>query len=116
MGVLCLALTQCGQPASGPHQVQQLPDIPHAQAATPHFPCATGTAPLRPDCTAERTRTAQGWIVTLRHPDGHFRRLKVGDDGTVAAADGAEPARATTAGGEIEVAVAGDRYRLPAAR
>ena len=87
-----------------------------ADAAAPHFPCAQGSAPLAPDCTAERKQTDKGWIVTIRHPDGHFRRLRVTDDGRgVVAADGAQPATVTPAGPDaIDVAIAGDRYRLPA--
>ncbi|WP_419809631.1 hypothetical protein [Sphingomonas sp.] len=87
-----------------------------AEAALPRFPCASGTAALAPVCTAERIRTAQGWVITVRHPDGHFRRLLVKDDNSVTAADGAQPAVVRQDGTEIEVAIANDRYRLPAAR
>ena len=104
---MLIALAACHR--NDPRAAEQ-----RADAAAPHFPCAQGTAPLRPDCTAERTRTDAGWVLTIRHPDGHFRRLLVHNDHSVTAADGAEPATATPAGGEIEVAIAGDRYRLPA--
>jgi len=67
-------------------------------------------------CTLERTKDAQGLILTLRHPDGVFRRLLVTRDGRgVVAADGAELATVSVRGAnEIEVALGGDRYRLPA--
>jgi hypothetical protein len=54
--------------------------------------------------------------LTLRHPDGGFRRLRITDDGRgVAAADGAMPAVVEViAGNRIEVGLGGDRYRLPA--
>jgi hypothetical protein len=67
-------------------------------------------------CTVERDDSPDGAILTLRHPDGRFRRLLVTSDGQgVTAADGAEPAGVRMNGNrEIEVRIAGDRYRLPA--
>ncbi len=61
-------------------------------------------------------RTADGLTLTVRAPDGSFRRLRVTDDGRgVVAADGALPAIVTIVGdGIIEVVIADDRYRLPA--
>lgn len=79
--------------------------------------CAlAGAADFRPVCRVERSRDADGIVLTLHHPDGGFRRLRVTTDGRgVAAADGAEPARVSLSGDRrIEVAVADDRYRLPA--
>lgn len=89
------------------------------QAADPNAPriaCAKAGAALAPLCTVDRTRSGRGLTLTIRHPDGAFRRLAVTTDGRgVAAADGAEPARVSVVGGrEIEVAIAGERYRLPA--
>jgi hypothetical protein len=67
-------------------------------------------------CTVDRTETDNGLILTIRHPDGAFHRLLVTKDGRgVVAADGAEKTVVTVIGsGEIEVALGGDRYRLPA--
>jgi ribosomal protein L34 len=67
-------------------------------------------------CTIERTRTAQGLVLTVRKPDGGFRRLLATRDGRgVVAADGAEQAQVQIIGDNmIEVAIAGDRFRLPA--
>lgn len=67
-------------------------------------------------CTVDRAITDQEVTLTLRHPDGAFRRLVVKADGRgVAAADGAEPAHVTMLdAGTMEVAIGGDRYRLPA--
>ena len=64
----------------------------------------------------ERSDGAQGRIITLRGPDGGFRRLLITRDGRgVIAADGAEPARVTPLSSDrIEVAIGRDRYRLPA--
>jgi hypothetical protein len=58
----------------------------------------------------------EGDLLTVRHPDGGFRRLRITDDGRgVAAADGAFPATVeVVAGNRIEVGLDGDRYRLPA--
>ena len=67
-------------------------------------------------CTVERAAGAEGLTLTIRSPDGGFRRLLVTKDGSgVVAADGADPALVSVvAGNRIEVALAGDRYRLPA--
>ena len=59
--------------------------------------------------------TAQGLILTVHRPDGGFHRLLVKPGYGVVAADGAEEAKVTIVGAnEIEVAIGGDRYRLPA--
>ena len=80
------------------------------------IPCARGSTALNSICTVERARTDQGLTLTVRHPDGAFRRLLVTGDGRgVVAADGAEPAEVSVTGADrIEVAIGGDRYRLPA--
>lgn len=67
-------------------------------------------------CSMERARTEQGTLITVRKPDGGFRRLiTTGDGRGVAAADGAEQAAVTIVGDNlIEVAIAGDTFRLPA--
>lgn len=75
-----------------------------------------GAAFLRA-CEIERGRDDDGaMILTIRHPDGGFRRLLIANDGRgVLAADGAEQAVVTTISPrEIEVALGGNRYRLPA--
>ena len=78
--------------------------------------CARGAAALAPTCTIEQAQGKDGLILTIRHPDGAFRRLLVTQDGRgVIAADGAEVAKVTVLGADgIEVALGGDRYRLPA--
>lgn len=67
-------------------------------------------------CSLERARTDQGTLLTVRKPDGGFRRLLTTRDGRgVIAADGAEQAEVTIVGDNlIEVAIAGDSFRLPA--
>jgi hypothetical protein len=67
-------------------------------------------------CPVERRDGEAGRILTVRKPDGGFRRLLVTDDGRgVAAADGAEQPEVTiVADDAIEVAIGGDVFRLPA--
>lgn len=78
--------------------------------------CAHGTAALAKACAVELSRGPDGQLVTVRNPDGGFHRLLIATDGRgVVAADGAERARVTTIDANtIEVAIGGDRYRLPA--
>ena len=78
--------------------------------------CAQGQGALTRACTIDRELGDQGLVLTLRHPDGAFHRLLVTRDGRgVIAADGAETAKVSVlAGNEIEVALGGNRYRLPA--
>jgi len=75
-----------------------------------------GAAAFEPLCTVERTAGEAGMILTIRKPDGGFRRLRVAPDGRgVAAADGAEEARVTILdAATILVEIGGDAYRLPA--
>jgi hypothetical protein len=67
-------------------------------------------------CTVEVARGERGTTLTVRKPDGGFRRLLVSGDGRgVVAADGAEEAEVTIVGeGRIEVTIGGDTFRLPA--
>ena len=68
-----LLLAACGQPERERARAEEA----RAAQDAPKFFCATGVGELRAECTAERTRTDRGWTLTLRHPDGHFRRLLV---------------------------------------
>lgn len=81
--------------------------------------CALDGADIfEPACTVARTARGTGVVLTLSGPDGRFRRMLATADGAgIVAADGAEPVIvADGPAGEIEVRIAGDRYRLPAAR
>jgi outer membrane lipoprotein SlyB len=80
--------------------------------------CAVGSGAFEQACFVDRAETPEGLVLTLRKPDGGFQRLRVTEDGSgVVAADGAEPAVVTLHGPEeIEVAIGGTRYRLPAHR
>ncbi len=78
--------------------------------------CAIGTAKqLAQQCSVERDTAGGALTLTIRHPDGGFRRFNVVTGKGVVAADGAETATVTPVGPrEIEVRVGTDRYRLPA--
>ncbi|MGN6818888.1 MAG: hypothetical protein ACTHJR_09465 [Sphingomonas sp.] len=79
--------------------------------------CApAGNAAFARQCSLDRTQSAEGLVLTIHKPDGGFRRLLVVKDGRgVVAADGAEAAKvAIVENDQIEVAIGGDRFRLPA--
>lgn len=114
-GFTAVLLSACHPQSTAPRE---------AVAAHDLVACARSNARLAIACTVERARPrqgsglglGQGLVLTLRHPDGAFRRLLVTRDGRgVVAADGAEPATTTVLGRDtIEVAIGGERYRLPA--
>jgi len=112
--------TKTSQPAA-PNSAAETSIPAPAATATVESPddrieCAVDGAAFARACTVERLTGDEGLVLTLRAPSGSFRRLLVTKDGRgVVAADGAEPAKVTVIGsGRIEVAIGGDRYRLPA--
>ncbi len=116
--LLALGLVGCGEPKTD-HQA--LANVEAAQRVraqeSGNIVCAhRGSGDFARVCTLDREQAAQGLILTIRHPDGAFHRLLVTKDGRgVIAADGAERAVVTIMGKDsIEVALGGDRYRLPA--
>ena len=118
---LLLIAAACGSDAGAPDEQGATAVIGEAEpAAGPdgaeRIACATGADAFAPVCVVERTSTKDGLALTLRAPNGGFRRLLVTKDGRgVIAADGAEPARVIPLGpDQIEVAIGADRYRLPA--
>jgi hypothetical protein len=111
----CLLLLGCGDEA-GKLGNEMQPEQALTQAAAPvddgKADCAIGAdAALARDCIIERA----GEILTIRHPDGGFRRFRVLADGRgLEAADGAEMARLQLVEtGLVEIRIGGDRYRLP---
>jgi len=112
--LLSLPLSACGrgQPASEQVAAKQRTET----AGDSRIACARGDAAFASICTIEQAQGKDGLILTIRHPDGAFRRLLVTQDGRgVIAADGAEVAKVKILGGDgIEVALGGNRYRLPA--
>lgn len=110
--LIALSCAGCGDATQTPTQVAAEPS-----ARGNEVTCALrGADSFEKICTIERVAGADGIVLTIRHPDGGFRRLRVTGDGRgVIAADGAEPARVTIIGdGAIEVMLGGDGYRLPA--
>jgi hypothetical protein len=105
-------LAACGDPDAGREEA-----LAAAADGADRIDCATEGAPrFERVCTVERTGGLDGLILTVRSPSGGFRRLLVTKDGRgVVAADGADQAVVSVIGEDrIEVAIAGDRYRLPA--
>ena len=102
----------CGDPDSARRQA-----LAEAAEEAGKVECATeGASDFQTVCAVERSSSSEGLVLTIRSPGGSFRRLLVTSDGRgVVAADGADPANVSLIdGGRIEVAIAGDRYRLPA--
>ena len=111
-----LTLTACGTKieTDAERAQREKADLARAEAEG-RIPCAIGGAKdFATNCTIERERTQDGLILTVRHADGGFHRLRVTTDGRgVVAADGAREAKVSVVGA-IEVAIDNDRYRLPA--
>lgn len=75
-----------------------------------------GAATFQQRCTTEKTSGAEGTILTIRHPDGGFRRFRILPDGRgLEAADGFDETRISLLSDKrIEVDAGDDRYILPA--
>lgn len=101
---LLLALTGCGA---------VIPDDDEATIA-----CALdGKAAFENVCRALAVGAGDGWTLTVRHPDGAFRRFLIDSADEVSAADGSEIARSLRhADGRLEIMVGKNRYLLPAPR
>jgi hypothetical protein len=107
--LLLLLLTSCGSEST--HNAVA------AAEEDDRIECRIGNAAtFERFCAIERSESEQGLVLTVRKPDGGFRRLLVAEDGRgVVAADGAERTEVTViAGDRIEVAIGGDTFRLPA--
>jgi hypothetical protein len=115
--LVVLVVTGCNREADNQAlaatEAQQVRDA----ATSGRIFCALGGASgFRLDCTMDRMTSTDGTVLVLGRDDAGFRRFRITNDGRgVVAADGAEQARVTVIdNGMIEVAVAQDRYRLPA--
>lgn len=106
-----LLLSGCGESEPTPKDV-----LASAPKGAERIECAVGGEAFAPVCAVDRAQSPDGLTLTLRSPSGSFRRLLVTSDGRgVVAADGVEQAVVTPLGPNgIEVAIGGDRYRLPA--
>lgn len=76
---------------------------------------STEAEPYARTCAIETFDSDDGRLLTVRKPDGGFRRLRVSNDGRgLVAADGAEQATMTNLrDGRILVSIGGDQFRLP---
>ncbi len=113
----CLALAACGGGASGNNTAAPAGDTAQADPDDGKAECAIGPgAQWTRNCLVDRSDGPDGSVLTLRHPDGGFRRFRIVTDGRgLIPADGAEKANiALIDGGKIELTIANDRYRLPA--
>jgi hypothetical protein len=108
---LLLLLSACGEADDAPRDV-----LGSAPPGAERIECAADGQPFAPVCVVDRAQSPDGLTLTVRGPDGSFRRLLVTKDGRgVVAADGVEQAVVTPVGPDrIEVAIGGNRYRLPA--
>jgi hypothetical protein len=105
-------LSACGDSEEAPKDV-----LAAAPKGAERIECAVrGASGFEPVCVLDRAQSPDGLTLTVRSPSGSFRRLLVTKDGRgVIAADGVDQATVTPLGSDrIEVAIAGDRYRLPA--
>lgn len=104
--ILVLAASAC---SAGAEQ-------PQADVGAQRIECALGEgANFAADCLVERSASGDTRVVTVRHPDGGYRRFEQVDDGRgLVAADGADEAVVNLSDGVLEIAVAQDRYRFPA--
>jgi hypothetical protein len=114
------ALLGCGLLLLAACQAREEPEQAGAQAgAQPAddniIECALdGASEFKRVCEVEKGEADGGKVLTVRHPDGGFRRFDVLTDGHgLAAADGADEAKLTVEGDKLAVTVDNDRYRFP---
>ena len=100
-----LLLSACGRD-DGPPKVAQ---------GDEHVDCAlAGAAQFAPACAVDRSTVDGRQVLVIHQPDGGFRRFSVLPDGTgLAVTDGAKAAQVAIAGSTLEVAIDGNRYRIP---
>jgi hypothetical protein len=108
---LLLLLSACGEADEAPKDV-----LGSAPPGAERIECAAEDQAFKAECVVDRAQSPDGLTLTVRGPNGSFRRLLVTKDGRgVVAADGVEQAVVTPIGSDrIEVAIDGYRFRLPA--
>ncbi|MGB3738156.1 MAG: hypothetical protein WA948_02260 [Pontixanthobacter sp.] len=91
-------------------------DQPQSQTGAIPIECAVnGPDRFEPVCLVEQTTIDGGMIITVRHPNGGFRRFeRVADARGLVAMDGAGTGRRIERNGALELQIADDRYRFPA--
>ncbi len=88
-----------------------------SEAAHNTIPCAlAGAKGFDQQCTVEQASEMGEQVLVIRHPDGGFRRFRAAKGKREpVAADGADQAVIVHTPTTVEVTVAQDRYRFPAA-
>lgn len=111
--VPALLLAAC---SSGGESGQQPSAQEAASSEAQSVPCAlAGSRSFTAQCAIERVSTGGKTILTVRHPNGGFRRLIELDGGKrYAAADGSDEVSIEANGAEIEVTLGDDHYLFPA--
>lgn len=115
--LLCLTLAACGSSGEAGGGNAATPAGASSAGDDRVVACALGgSINWTRDCAIDQSKDARGKALTIRHPDGGFRRFDIVADGRgLVPGDGSEQARISSAGADgIEVAVGQDRYRLPA--
>ena len=108
-------LAACG--GEPPGEMTNGAAAPAPGEADPRIECRIGAAAaFERLCSVEVAEEGDRRVLTVRKPDGGFRRLVMRGGGQVAAADGAEQPRSTRmSDGRTEVSIGGDVFRLPLA-
>ncbi len=93
-------------------------EVPAVAEGEELIACAVdGASELKEVCAVERSRSEGVLYLTVRHPNGAFRRFEVLDDGRgLAVADGSQQAVVRYPDGFAELAVGNDLYRFPATK
>ena len=115
--VALLLLAACGGAPDNERLAEAEAEAAREAAADGQIDCAlAGETRFDRVCEIERVVAGGTKLLTVRHPDGGFRRFEIVTDGRgLVAADGFDESRVSVAGdGMIEVSVGEDRYRLPA--
>jgi len=108
-GLLLLAACQAREESEQGAQASAQPANDNA------IECALdGASEFKRACEVEKGEVDGAKVLTVRHPDGGFRRFDVLTDGHgLAVADGADEAKLTVEGDILAVTVDNDRYRFP---
>ncbi len=91
-------------------------DQPQAEEGAPTIECALGEgSDFASECMVEREEIDGQMVLTVRHPDGGFRRFVQLDDGRgLVEMDGADEVNRSLDDNTLEIAVGADRYRFTA--
>lgn len=118
VGALCLSLLGgcTNEPDNSKLAEVEAQQVRDAADAGRIFCALGGDAHFQMTCSIDRIASSDGTVLVLGRADAGYRRFRIATDGRgVVAADGADVAQVSVMdNGLIEVAVAQDRYRLPA--